>query len=473
MKSSILVLTSLGCVMAGAPNDLWLQRVAPVMSEQERSIYAGLADEQQREAFRIAFWSDKTVSSGEYFDRLVYIDARFGSSPPGSGANTDQGRLYLALGPPTSISQLPSSRTFYPIEIWRYAHVPGFAISNQLEFLFFRPRGAGQWKLYSPQIHTLRALLITNSGTRGIAPVNDATTEGDILNRLKLSPAEGEVLEAAMGVARGIKNSGNSELLYLASSPSAMLRRNTREKVQSKIYAQMARPELTSVQYRTADRIPAVDIMIRASVRSLVQVEVRDLDSAETRFDFEQPKTIAYTQRLFLLPGSYSLLVSTDGHRNSFPLTVAPLKDSDALAPTEPVADLASGVLPVVYRANVGPEAAWVALGRQYLRLADISKAEICFRKALATGRRTPDALAGAGKLLAVRGRLDESRDLLAEALSLTPDHFETLVTLAGVTAEFQDYPKALEYYRHALKIRSLPSLDRAVEELMARVHRQ
>jgi GWxTD domain-containing protein len=168
------------------------------MSKDERTLYSSLTDEKAREVFRTGFWSSKSITESEYIARVEHIDNAFGSGQPGSGANTDAGRLYLALGPPTSISKLPSSRIFYPTEIWAYDHVPGIQTSSRVQFLFYGDRR----KLYSPQINTIRALLIPNAGTRGLFPVNDIITETDVKERLNLSPAEMDVLEAAIGVGR-------------------------------------------------------------------------------------------------------------------------------------------------------------------------------------------------------------------------------------------------------------------------------
>ena len=65
----------------------------------EKKAYLTL-NEPERAKFEEQFWSDKAVTAKEYSDRAGYIDGKFGSGKPGSGVNTDQGRIYLALGPP-------------------------------------------------------------------------------------------------------------------------------------------------------------------------------------------------------------------------------------------------------------------------------------------------------------------------------------------------------------------------------------
>lgn len=458
-----------GALLASAPAHPWLARVEPVINSAERNRYLALSSEEEREAFRAAFWRDKTLSAEEYFERVDYADAKFGSGQAGSGANTDQGRVYVALGPPVHITYIPSSRILQPVEIWRYDHIPGLPVSTEIQLLFFQQRGVGFLKLYSPQIHTIRSLLINDAGTRGALPVNDIATADDLLNRLQLSPTEMEAVDAAMSVARGVKGSGNSEILYKVSGPAAMIRRELREKVQTRLLPALNRPELVSTQYRTGARIPAIDITVATTVTATIGLEATGIETVETRLGFAAPAAIAYHHRLYLLPGDWDIVVISDGQRRVFPLHVNPLSDRDPEAPAAPLAAAETAAIPVIYRANLAPEAQWTSLGRQYLRANDLSHARTCFHKALAANPQSADALAGSGRLLALEGRLDEARDHLRQALALQPNHYEALTALAAVTAKFQDYPQALVYYRQAESIRPSEDIERALRELARR----
>lgn len=435
----------LSLAFATASADVWLERVAPVMTGEERKLYLSLPDERAREVFRTGFWSAKAVTESEFMARTEFIDHKFGSGQPGSGANTDQGRIYLSLGAPTSISRLPSSRIFHPTEVWAYDHVPGLPTSTRVQFLFFGNR----MQLYSPQIHTLRALLIPNAGTRGLFPINDVITETDVRERLNLSPAEFDVLEAAMSVSRGIKGSGNSEILYLASSPREMLRRARTGSATSRIRFEGERPRLETRQFATANKLPAIDLTFTGAARSYITVEIRDLHSFQNALNFAATRPFTYTQRVYLLPGQYTLLVEVDGFRTGYVLDVAKLSPADPLAiPEYPGAD-------------------WAAIGKQYLLARDLPRATTCYKRALAAAR-SADALVGMARLTT---DLDKARDLLNEALAINPNHFEALVTLAAVTDEFQDHDLAQQYYQRAKASRqplpamsALPSLDTAAE---------
>src|SRR5271169_4769650 len=136
---------------AAAP--AWLDLVAPIITPAEKKAYREL-NAEERSRFEEAFWTSRAITAKEYSDRIAYIDAMFGSTKLGSGANTDQGRVYLALGPPNKITRIPSSRIFQPVEIWHYSVIPG-VINTEVSLIFFLKNGMGFPKLYSPTLDTI------------------------------------------------------------------------------------------------------------------------------------------------------------------------------------------------------------------------------------------------------------------------------------------------------------------------------
>lgn len=454
------VCCSLLCVsISSFAAEPWLERVAPVVDPSERERYQALATEEERANFREAFWQGKAITADEYFARITYVDAQFGSEQAGSGANTDQGRVYLALGAPTAMHRVPSSRLFVPTEVWYYDHVPGLAVSSRIQLLFYRPRDTGVYRLYSPRLHTLRALLLPQAGLRGAFGVNDELNANDVLNQLNVSPVEQEVVAASMNVAPGVTGTGNSEIIGLVANPRAMLRRNPAERTRSRIRFATERPKLEYRQYVTPERLVAVDLQITARGQAELTVDVPGIDVFETKLPFEGPRPIDYSQRLFLLPGRYFVQVQVDGFLTAFQVDVTPSTVESLPAPPE---------VELTYRANLYPGAAWTSYGKQYLRRGQREQARECFRQALAAAR-TPAALVGLGQLEASAGRLDAGRSLVEEALRLEPRNFEALVALAAITAEFQDYTLAAEYLERALAIRRVPAVETLLAELRKR----
>ncbi|QOY91642.1 GWxTD domain-containing protein [Paludibaculum fermentans] len=532
------------------------------MNSAERRLYVGLHDDSARQAFRHSFWDGKAVSEEEYLQRIEWADAQFGGAKPGSGANTDQGRVYLSLGAPTSISRLPSSRVFVQCEIWYYNSLPRLGLGTQARFLFYRKEGAGPLQLYSPQLNSLRTLLIPNSGTRGLFAVNDIIRASDVPNSLNLPPAEAEVVDAASSVARGITGSGNSDIVNMAAAPAWALRRDPKERVQSRLLLS-ERPVLESFQSWTPDRLPVIDIQVKASVRASIGLSVQvsgvPLDEWQTQLEFITWTPVAYVHRLFLLPGDYTLVVDTDGVRTPYPLQVtkpsaatqillgstgetagsAPFQFGalrllpsaaprmamlqfaapgrvqwrivrgveilsvastetettgfagytlpaqlpagpltlqarstnevvDLKLPTPEPERLDSRVV-ISHNANLGPAAALLSIGRQFLLNGNRPQARLCFTRALGQSR-TANTLSALGRLEALDAHLDQARTLLQEALILDSHHFDALTAMGFVETEFQDYTVAAAYLERALQVRSLPALEQALSEVKGKL---
>ncbi|MCX6598049.1 MAG: GWxTD domain-containing protein [Acidobacteria bacterium] len=312
--------------VTGWAADAWLTKVAPAMLPAERKAYLALSSVEERQNFQRLFWTGKAVTEPEFLSRLGYIDSHYGSGQTGSGANTDQGRMYLALGAPTAVHRTPSSRIFYETEIWFYDYAPQTGYRSRLQFLFFRPRNIGDFKLYSPMINTIRALLVPQSGTRSMFGINDVITPQDVRTRMNVSPAEDEVLEAALGVAKGITGVGNSEILSRAMSPAEMLRRDPKAVVKS-TFSVAEQPDVRIIQFWVDSTIPVTDVQLRTrAVSSLgVTIERRSqaVDRSEIPLGYKEPRPVLFTQRFFLPPGSYSLIVEVDGRRMTMPFRVA------------------------------------------------------------------------------------------------------------------------------------------------------
>lgn len=312
---------------ASAVADPWLARSAPALTSEEKKRYLELRSENEREAFRRWFWSGKSVTEQEYLERVAFADTAFGSGRDGSGANTDQGRMYIAGGKPDAIHRMPSSRIFVECEIWYYESLPRTGYSSRLQFLFYRRGGYGDFKLYSPQLGSIRDLLIPQPGTRLMFPVNDIVTANDIRGRLKYSPAEEEVVDAATGVARGVTGAEADRILSCAASIAHMLRRDAplRPVVESR-FTPLDAPQVSVVQF-TANDIPVVDISARSTAAGSIGLTVEDRSGVVERsavpLGLSSARPVLYTQRFFLAPGRYRVIVESDGRKVVYPFAVA------------------------------------------------------------------------------------------------------------------------------------------------------
>jgi len=317
----MIVTATLVLALAAASTDPWLVRVSPAMTAVERTVYRKLSSDSEKQGFRQAFWNGKAISEAEYLERVAYADRMFGSGMDGSGANTDQGRMYIASGPPGSIQRLPSSRIFVACEVWHYDSLPGTGYRSRLQFLFFRKAAGGDLRLYWPGLHSIRDLLIPQPGTRSMFPVNDVVTPNDIRDRLRYSPSEEEVVDAATGVARGITGTGNSEILSRAVSISTMV--HAGEVVRTHVNTVFTAEAQSSTEIRSihfwVDGVPVTDVQVRASAASRIALTVEDpgkrsvVERAMVPLGWPAPKSVLYSQRFFLAPGRYQLTVEVDG----------------------------------------------------------------------------------------------------------------------------------------------------------------
>lgn len=299
----------------------WPATVSPILTPAEKKIYLALPA-ADRAAFEENFWAGRSIDREEYARRMAYIDAKFGSSKAGSGANTDPGRVYLSLGAPARIAHIPSSRIFVPLEIWYYDSAPGLT-SSELRLLFYQPNGTGLPKLYSPTVDTMRALLLPEASTVHMFGPNDSVTERDIRQNLKTGPAEDEVITAASGVAPGIKYSGNDEILGRVTSPEIMLMKARTPRVTSRF---IARPVLDVLKTASMEGAWQVDLRLVAAAQKEIGIEVlrgfASIYHSKVNLKFAKTETVEYTHRLDLLAGRYRLVVTVDGASFPYPLEV-------------------------------------------------------------------------------------------------------------------------------------------------------
>lgn len=191
----------------------WVEEdVAFIISDEEKATFAKLSTDEERERFIEQFWRrrdpDPSTPSNEYRDeyyrRLTYAKERFGS------VRSDQGRIYITLGPPDQIESHPSGGTYfrsqyegggdtvaYPFEVWSYRHVPGVGENVAIEFV--DKSGTGNFVMaldpeekdaltHVPGIGlTQREQMgLTDKRDRSTLPVDGSRTQDQFFERLML-----------------------------------------------------------------------------------------------------------------------------------------------------------------------------------------------------------------------------------------------------------------------------------------------
>ena len=298
----------------------WLDDVSPIITPAERHLYLSLPNPEARSTFQDQFWHTRRITANEYFERRAFASANF-------GVRSDRGRMYLSLGAPQKISRLPSTRSFWPLEIWYYDALPDIGIPRQCYFTFFQRNGVGDYIIYSPALDTIRALMNPQAGTRGMFPVNDILSELDIKNNLNLSPAEQEIADAAVAVAKGVTGSGNEEILGLVLAPEVALSRTARPSVTSRL---IERPTLAIFQTWSSEGVPVIDLLIETPLKTKIGLLV-SVEESETTVPSLDGRRIRYQHRLFLLPGTYTLTVNVDNQSFPYPLEVSPRRETSPI----------------------------------------------------------------------------------------------------------------------------------------------
>jgi GWxTD domain-containing protein len=292
------------------------------MSSGERKAYLALAPESQQQ-FQEDFWKHKAITADEYYRRLQYIDANFGSTKLASGANTDQGRVYLSLGAPNRVTRLPSSRIFVPLEIWYYESIPSVSPGTEVRLIFYQKNALGIPKLYSPTLDTIRSLLLPEAGTVGMFGPNENITDSSLRQNLNVGPTEDEVLTAAVSVAAGITFTGNEQILSQVMSPESLLNKPQSTHVNSRL---MLQPKLTVLQTRASFEGTQVDLELRTELKEELKVQIKQgsvpVYASRLHVGFARAKPVQYLHRLDLLSGPYTVFITADERTYAYPLRV-------------------------------------------------------------------------------------------------------------------------------------------------------
>ncbi len=225
-----LILVAAGLV-SGASGELperyqeWLDNeVGLIITPAEREVFVGLSGDSTRDLFIKEFWECRDPTPGTFINEYRdEFELRFsmaqrlyrrGSRP---AWRTDRGRIYILLGSPDHIERLPSSRNFYPLEIWYYTRASG--MTHPINLLFFKRYGLGNYFLYSPSLDWVMGLLTpTHAHLMAVMP-NDIATRAMLEENLQLSPTEVPVVDAALFVGPQVRGAEAEAVLARVQAP--------------------------------------------------------------------------------------------------------------------------------------------------------------------------------------------------------------------------------------------------------------
>src|ERR1700684_296944 len=133
----------------------WLDEdVRWIITDQERSAFMQLSNDEERAQFIEAFWqrrdptpdTEENEFKEEHYRRIEYANEHFAAGLP--GWKTDRGRIYITFGPADEIDSHPSGGTYdrpieegggttstFPFEDWRYRYLEGIGQEVMIEFV--------------------------------------------------------------------------------------------------------------------------------------------------------------------------------------------------------------------------------------------------------------------------------------------------------------------------------------------------
>ena len=136
----------------------WIEEEVPyIIRSDERKEFLALKSDSERDAFIKAFWEARNPDPGseineyeeEHYRRLAYANQNFGNIKAQDGWHTDQGRIYIVLGPPEQKASYLAARNVRPMIIWFYqAKTP--ALPPHFYILFYKRSIGEEFTLYSP-----------------------------------------------------------------------------------------------------------------------------------------------------------------------------------------------------------------------------------------------------------------------------------------------------------------------------------
>lgn len=146
----------------------WYELVSYISTREEKRAFLSLRTEADRDAFIRIFWQQRDPTPGtpenEYKNeieaRFAYANENYRRGATRPGWMTDMGQMHIILGKPNSIERLDNRMGLYPVQIWYYYGDKTLGLPTYFHLLFYRPNGAGEWKLYDPNLDGPAALLI-------------------------------------------------------------------------------------------------------------------------------------------------------------------------------------------------------------------------------------------------------------------------------------------------------------------------
>lgn len=181
----------------------WLaEEVIYIITPREKNVFLKLETDRERDLFIEAFWSKRDPNplteinefKDEHYRRIKYANRHFGRVSPLAGSKTDRGRNYIILGPPISIQTYENLSSIYPTIVWYYQGMSKYRLPDVFNIVFFKKRGTGDYRLYSPSMDGPQSLVahISSGQIDSRSAYRELQSEVPALAQVSLSLLPGE-----------------------------------------------------------------------------------------------------------------------------------------------------------------------------------------------------------------------------------------------------------------------------------------
>jgi GWxTD domain-containing protein len=281
-----------------SPYRKWLDEdVVYIISPEERHSFLHLATNEEREQFIEAFWqrrnpdpdSPENTFKEEHYRRIAYANEHFASGIP--GWKTDRGKIYIMWGPPDEIDSHPTggnwdrpmdqgggSTTTYPWETWRYRHLDGEGLGENVELEFVDPTSTGEYHITMDPSEKDALLRVPGAGLTMMESMGMADKSQRFSNTDGTNVAENET-------GAGTQGENQNEFTRLELMASIMRPPPVKFKdLEALVTSRLVRDQL-HFDYRfdflriTSDTV-LVPITVQIPVKQLQYLEKDEVDSA-------------------------------------------------------------------------------------------------------------------------------------------------------------------------------------------------
>ena len=251
------------------------EEVNYIISTEEKKQFLSLSSDAERDNFIEGFWkirnpdpqTETNPYRDEHYRRLAYANEHFGSIEVQDGWRTDQGRIYIILGPPKQVVTYPLARNVRPIEIWFYQSA-NFALPPYFSIMFYKRSIGEPFTLYSPN-QDGPARLVSS-----LEALNDQQKSLDILRKSLGDEVATTALSLLPGDRVNLKEyepslSSDSLLAAIQGLPDNPITKNqlnanrARESVSTSIFTGEAPPELSYVVFRDETGAQTVSYLLQ------------------------------------------------------------------------------------------------------------------------------------------------------------------------------------------------------------------